>query len=98
MDTLIGLTDVMQKLDTNLEGIMKRVEKQHRDLEPEWVIRISTNAGDSILGAALFLSGYRKVHARLHVGRLEVPKVEDPPGAPASHPGCTREIRIMMER
>jgi len=46
VDTLIGLTDVVQKLDTNLEGVIKKIEKQHKELEPTWDVKISTNAGD----------------------------------------------------
>jgi len=47
VDTLIGLTDVIQKLDVNLEGLIKKVEKQRKDLDPLWDVKISTNAGDS---------------------------------------------------
>ena len=49
MDTLIGLTDAMQKFDINLEGIVKKVERQRKDLDSNWDIKISTNAGDGIL-------------------------------------------------
>jgi len=46
VDTLIGLTEVILKLDLNLEAIIKKVEKQHRDLDPIWDVKISTNEGD----------------------------------------------------
>eukprot|EP00826_Nyctotherus_ovalis_P029873 TRINITY_DN2369_c0_g2_i6.p1 TRINITY_DN2369_c0_g2~~TRINITY_DN2369_c0_g2_i6.p1 ORF type:complete len:349 (+),score=123.83 TRINITY_DN2369_c0_g2_i6:120-1166(+) len=46
VDTLIGLTDVIQKLDLNLEAIIKKVEKQHKELDPVWNVKISTNEGD----------------------------------------------------
>src|ERR1035437_2203090 len=52
VDILIGLTDVMQKLDLNLEGIIKKVEKQRRDLEAGWDASIITNAGSSIFCSA----------------------------------------------
>ena len=70
VDTLIGLTDAVQKLDINLEGIIKKIEKQHKELEPGWEIKISTNAGDSTLFAENVISGCPQVYARLHVGRL----------------------------
>lgn len=46
VDILIGLTEVVQKLDLNLEGIIKKVEKQHKDLDPARNVKISTNEGD----------------------------------------------------
>lgn len=46
---MIGLTDAIQKLDLNLEGMVKKIEKQHKDLDPTWDIKISTTDGDSII-------------------------------------------------
>jgi hypothetical protein len=46
VDTLIGLTEAIQKLDLNLEAIIKKVEKQYKDLDPVWNVKISTNEGD----------------------------------------------------
>ncbi len=48
VDTLIGLTDALQKLDLNLEGVIKKIEKQHKELDTTWEPKISTNAGDSM--------------------------------------------------
>ena len=47
MDTLIGLTDAIHKCDVNLEAIIRKVEKQRRDLDSVWDVRISTNQGES---------------------------------------------------
>ena len=46
VDTLIGLTEAIQKLDLNLESVIKKVEKQHKELDPTWDIKISTNEGE----------------------------------------------------
>ena len=46
VDTLIGLTEAIQKLDLNLESVIKKVEKQHKELDPSWDIKISTNEGE----------------------------------------------------
>ena len=75
MDTLIGLTDAIQKLDLNLEGMIKKIEKQHKDLEPTWDIKISTSDGDSIMNALLIFRGCPQVLERVHLGGWKVSKV-----------------------
>lgn len=47
MDALIGLTEILQKLDANLEGTIRKVEKQRRELGPDWRIEINLSEGKS---------------------------------------------------
>eukprot|EP00831_Metopus_contortus_P006434 TRINITY_DN1245_c0_g1_i1.p1 TRINITY_DN1245_c0_g1~~TRINITY_DN1245_c0_g1_i1.p1 ORF type:complete len:385 (-),score=55.46 TRINITY_DN1245_c0_g1_i1:42-1196(-) len=47
VDTLINLTDHLGKLDLNLDSIIRKIEKQHKDIDSEpWDIKINTNAGE----------------------------------------------------
>lgn len=46
VDTLIGLTDAIQKMDLNLESIIKKVEKQHKELDPNWEVKVATEDTD----------------------------------------------------
>jgi hypothetical protein len=41
----MGLTDILSKLDINLEGVLRKVEKQLEELDDKWEIRIDTMAG-----------------------------------------------------
>jgi len=45
LDSLMGLLEIIAKVDSNVEMILKKIQKQIIDLDPQWEMKIETNNG-----------------------------------------------------
>eukprot|EP00744_Colponema_vietnamica_P001553 GILI01002560.1.p1 GENE.GILI01002560.1~~GILI01002560.1.p1 ORF type:complete len:415 (-),score=142.89 GILI01002560.1:423-1562(-) len=58
LDTLMSLSDDLAKIDNYVESVLKKIERQHVELEPEADMKVAKKSGDGTTSTEKFLTTF----------------------------------------